>query len=89
MLMGKARLCDTDRLLRWAANRQMRQEGGFQGRTNKLVDGCYSFWQGGIFPLMHRLLEEEGERGQDTLDTLKMGYTLEPACKVHVLSNEN
>lgn len=20
-------------------------EGGFQGRTNKLVDGCYSFWQ--------------------------------------------
>ena len=29
-LMGRARLCDTDRLLRWAANRQMRQEGGFQ-----------------------------------------------------------
>ena len=21
------------------------------GRTNKLVDGCYSFWQGGAFPL--------------------------------------
>jgi len=20
-------------------------ECGFQGRTNKLVDGCYSFWQ--------------------------------------------
>ena len=20
-------------------------EGGFMGRTNKLVDGCYSFWQ--------------------------------------------
>ena len=33
-----------------------------QGRTNKLVDGCYSFWQGGIFPLMHRLLQEEGEK---------------------------
>jgi protein farnesyltransferase subunit beta len=27
-------------------------EGGFNGRTNKLVDGCYSFWQGGAFPLM-------------------------------------
>ena len=25
------------------------------GRTNKLVDGCYSFWQGGIFPLLQRL----------------------------------
>ena len=25
------------------------------GRTNKLVDGCYSFWQGGLFPLLQRL----------------------------------
>src|SRR5690349_5211926 len=24
--------------------------GGFQGRTNKLVDSCYSFWMGAIFP---------------------------------------
>ena len=31
---------------RWLCARQMRLEGGFQGRTNKLVDGCYSFWQG-------------------------------------------
>ena len=30
-------------------------EGGFMGRTNKLVDGCYSFWQGGLFPLLQRL----------------------------------
>merc|ERR1712059_183171 len=29
---------------------------GFQGRTNKLVDGCYSFWQGGLFPLLHQML---------------------------------
>jgi prenyltransferase beta subunit len=27
-------------------------EGGFQGRTNKLVDGCYSFWGAGDFPLI-------------------------------------
>ena len=26
----------------------MSLEGGFAGRTNKLVDGCYSFWQGGV-----------------------------------------
>ena len=25
----------------------MRFEGGYQGRPNKLVDGCYSFWVGG------------------------------------------
>lgn len=36
--------------------RQMPYEGGFQGRTNKLVDSCYSFWQAGIFPLLDMLL---------------------------------
>ena len=39
----------------------MRLEGGFQGRTNKLVDGCYSFWQGGVFPILHRILTEDGK----------------------------
>ncbi len=37
-------------------NRQLAYEGGFQGRTNKLVDACYSFWQGGLFPLLDMLL---------------------------------
>lgn len=27
-------------------------EGGFKGRTNKLVDGCYSFWQGSLSALI-------------------------------------
>jgi len=26
--------------------------GGFKGRTNKLVDGCYSWWVGGAFALL-------------------------------------
>lgn len=30
-------------------------EGGFAGRTHKLVDGCYTFWQGALFPLLQRL----------------------------------
>jgi protein farnesyltransferase subunit beta len=59
VLLGKEHLIDTKSLLRWAASRQMRLEGGFQGRTNKLVDGCYSFWQGGIFPLIHNVLEAQ------------------------------
>nr|CAD7451952.1 unnamed protein product [Timema tahoe] len=58
-LLNKEHLCDMNALLRWLVNRQMRFEGGFQGRTNKLVDGCYSFWQGGAFPLLHRILNEE------------------------------
>uniref|UniRef100_A0A8C4QMA7 Protein farnesyltransferase subunit beta n=1 Tax=Eptatretus burgeri TaxID=7764 RepID=A0A8C4QMA7_EPTBU len=60
ILLGKARMLDLSRLLRWAVNRQMRFEGGFQGRTNKLVDGCYSFWQAGLLPLLHRALHAEG-----------------------------
>ena len=33
--------------MRWLGRRQLPYEGGFSGRSNKLVDGCYSFWQGG------------------------------------------
>lgn len=29
--------------------------GGFKGRTNKLVDGCYSWWVGGAFTLLGAL----------------------------------
>lgn len=32
--------------------------GGFKGRSNKLVDGCYSWWVGGCFPLVDVLLGE-------------------------------
>jgi protein farnesyltransferase subunit beta len=47
-------------LQHWSASRQMRLEGGFAGRTNKLVDGCYSFWVGGLFPLLDMSLAAEG-----------------------------
>lgn len=30
-------------------------EGGFQGRTNKLVDGCYSFWDVGMIAILSML----------------------------------
>ena len=30
----------------------MTKEGGFNGRTNKLVDSCYSFWVGSVFNLL-------------------------------------
>lgn len=35
---------DVPRLGRFIANRQQEPEGGFNGRPNKLVDACYSFW---------------------------------------------
>ena len=36
----------------YACRRQMAVEGGFQGRTNKLVDTCYSYWQGALLPVL-------------------------------------
>eukprot|EP00557_Chaetoceros_sp_GSL56_P010735 CAMPEP_0176480094 /NCGR_PEP_ID=MMETSP0200_2-20121128/2093_1 /TAXON_ID=947934 /ORGANISM="Chaetoceros sp., Strain GSL56" /LENGTH=477 /DNA_ID=CAMNT_0017876189 /DNA_START=116 /DNA_END=1549 /DNA_ORIENTATION=+ len=36
----------------WLVHRQMAYEGGFQGRSNKLVDGCYSFWVGGAIAIL-------------------------------------
>lgn len=53
-LAGRMDAIDLPRLLHWATQRQGWVEGGFNGRTNKLVDGCYSFWQGGLFSLLQR-----------------------------------
>ena len=35
-------------------------EGGFQGRKNKLVDGCYSFWQGGTPAILKMCMKSNG-----------------------------
>jgi protein farnesyltransferase subunit beta len=44
-------------LLRWLVHMQGvdMELGGFKGRTNKLVDGCYSWWCGGSFSLLEAL----------------------------------
>ncbi|CAK8533620.1 unnamed protein product [Lathyrus sativus] len=54
VLIGEVNRLDLPRLLDWVVFRQGK-ECGFQGRTNKLVDGCYSFWQGGAVALLQRL----------------------------------
>ncbi|EJT80049.1 farnesyltransferase subunit beta [Gaeumannomyces tritici R3-111a-1] len=45
------------RLISWLSSRQYAPEGGFSGRTNKLVDGCYSHWVGGCWPLIEACLK--------------------------------
>ena len=35
---------------------QQTPEGGFSGRTNKLVDACYSWWVGGCWSLIEAAL---------------------------------
>ena len=53
LILGMADQCDIDGQERWLLQRQVKLEGGFQGRTNKLVDSCYSFWQGTAVALVH------------------------------------
>ncbi|KAF9171681.1 hypothetical protein BGX21_009152 [Mortierella sp. AD011] len=66
-LLGRTDVLNLDILVKWSASRQMSLEGGFQGRTNKLVDGCYSFWMGGLFPIVGKMLESL-EKDPEVLD---------------------
>lgn len=43
-------------LVHWLAARQCSPEGGYNGRTNKLVDGCYSHWVGGCWAIVEAAL---------------------------------
>ena len=47
---------NTNTLTRWLVDRQGGPEGGLSGRTNKLVDACYSHWVGGCWSLLESAL---------------------------------
>ncbi|KAI8452006.1 terpenoid cyclases/protein prenyltransferase alpha-alpha toroid [Phakopsora pachyrhizi] len=55
---------DLQACLRWAAGLQTLpiDGGGFKGRTNKLVDGCYSWWSGALFPVLDALISSENSK---------------------------
>ncbi|CAN8061541.1 unnamed protein product [Agarophyton chilense] len=55
VILEDTKAINAEKVLRWAVMRHMPYEGGFQGRTNKLVDSCYSFWVGALFPLVASL----------------------------------
>jgi protein farnesyltransferase subunit beta len=38
----------------------MMDEGGFNGRINKLVDSCYNFWQGASFEMIDIAMKGKG-----------------------------
>ncbi|KAK6581491.1 hypothetical protein PZA11_006182 [Diplocarpon coronariae] len=50
------RYLDVPLLISWLSARQYAPDSGFSGRTNKLVDGCYSHWVGGCWPLLEACL---------------------------------
>ena len=57
-VLGETGKLDLDAFAFWLSRRQMTFEGGFSGRSNKLVDGCYSWWIGGCFPLLKLAVPE-------------------------------
>ncbi|KAJ2775006.1 CAAX farnesyltransferase (FTase) subunit beta [Coemansia nantahalensis] len=62
-ILGRSDALDLGRLARWLSARQLAFEGGFNGRTNKLVDGCYAYWVGGAFTLLQRALRQSQHDG--------------------------
>ncbi|WWC91231.1 uncharacterized protein L201_006173 [Kwoniella dendrophila CBS 6074] len=52
---------DAKAALRWNVLQQGEsiEGGGFRGRSNKLVDGCYSWWVGGTIPVCEELIKRE------------------------------
>ncbi|XP_065060016.1 geranylgeranyl transferase type-1 subunit beta-like [Rhopilema esculentum] len=65
ILMGKLSECfrekEIDKIKRWCI---LRQKSGFQGRPNKPVDTCYSFWVGASLQLLgaSELIEKDANR---------------------------
>jgi len=52
-VLKEAHKIDLHKLTVWACARQLPIEGGFNGRTNKVVDACYTFWIGALFHLIN------------------------------------
>ena len=86
-------------LASWASRMQGWMEGGFMGRTCKLVDGCYSLWQGGIFPLLAQATEAKGKwqlikfstgsnRGNDNDNVQKMHATVDALLETYDIAAE-
>lgn len=55
---------DFEKLVKWTVDKQYSLEGGFCGRTNKLVDGCYSHWTGGTAALIEILINYKNGRNE-------------------------
>ncbi|KNH09477.1 hypothetical protein XU18_0162 [Perkinsela sp. CCAP 1560/4] len=51
LMLGKWNEANLPLLRKWISQRQCFTTGGFNGRTNKLVDACYSFWIGSVVGL--------------------------------------
>ncbi|KAM7455644.1 hypothetical protein BLSTO_03594 [Blastocystis sp. subtype 1] len=67
--------CDVDGLEKWLVDRQYAFEGGYNGRTNKLVDGCYSWYIGASLELVRKYRNARGYPNRASM--LKYAYCME------------
>jgi protein farnesyltransferase subunit beta len=75
-LLNKLSEASLGPLMHWLGCRQKVEEGGFCGRTNKLVDTCYSFWVAACFHILDDGLEGKGKYLQYDREKL-LKYVLE------------
>ena len=77
-ILGETHKLNLERMIEWLTKRQLSFEGGFNGRTNKLVDSCYNWWQGSVFELFDIAMEGKGNfEGEWLFDQLALqGYSL-------------
>lgn len=68
---------DLDALVWWLSSRQYAPEGGLAGRTNKVVDGCYSHWLGGCWPLVQAAIEGPRQGKDDSTSRAHNLYSSE------------
>lgn len=80
-ILGKTALIHGPSLLKWLTAKQMKFEGGFQGRTNKLVDGCYSFWQAAVFPMVEMILKKSGMEMNQLFDAQALQEFILVCCQ--------
>lgn len=75
MTEEEIKMLDVPKFLRWLVWMQGEEadKGGFRGRSNKLVDNCYSWWCGGSLAIVEALLNDKEEEGvqpeEETTDT--------------------
>jgi protein farnesyltransferase subunit beta len=76
-IIGNAKeYIDIEPFIDWLCRRQLPYETGFSGRANKLVDSCYTFWQGASFPIIANLMREASD---DSSGQAPILFAVEPA----------
>ena len=73
------KMVDLNKLLRWLVMMQGDDEdgGGFRGRSNKLVDGCYSWWVAGSLSAVTDMIDPHEEPEEADIEKAETGVDVD------------